>query len=177
MSGTHSGTLPGRGELGQQSRDARLRPSLARYSSEVTLPSSAEEAAQGVGGLLGGLFWEEVPGAQGVSSSVVAPGPPQRDRPTLPGVPGIERPLGAPQGQEGAGYPTPALTIRPVVLAIDGRGGPVLLADGVRVAGILEGLHVGGADLRGERGRGRAPSAERVVDDGIGDRRKDPLGE
>jgi hypothetical protein len=58
-----------------------------------------------------------------------------RDRPALLRVPGPERPRGAPQGQDGTGYPVPASKVRPVVLAIDGRSSSVLLADGVRVAG------------------------------------------
>src|SRR5215208_2726314 len=67
--------------------------------------------------------------------------------------------------------------IRLVVLAIDGRGGPILLADGVRVARIPKSPHIGGADLPGEHGRGSSPSAKRIVGDCFGDRRQDALGE
>src|SRR5215204_3774766 len=62
------------------------------------------------------------------------------------------------------------------MLAIDGRGGSILLTDGVRVARVSKSLHIGGADLRREHRRGRAPSAERIVDDGFRGRRQDALG-
>ena len=57
---------------------------------------SAEKAVHSVGGLFENLFRKKVSGAQGLSSSIVAPGPPKPDRPALPGVPGAERPSGAP---------------------------------------------------------------------------------
>src|SRR5918997_1271018 len=138
---------------------------------------SAEKAIQSVGGLFGNFFRKKVSGAQGVSSNIVAPGPPKPDWPALLGVPSAERPSGAPQGQEGTDYPTTDRAIRLVVLAIDGRGGPILLADGVRVAGIPKSPYIGGADLPGEHGRGSSPSAERIVDNCAGDRRQDALGE
>jgi hypothetical protein len=45
------------------------------------------------------------------------------------------------------------------MLTIDGRGGSILLTDGVCVAGISKSLHIGGADLRREHSRGRTPAA------------------
>src|SRR5215212_9508200 len=62
------------------------------------------------------------------------------------------------------------------MLAIDGRGGSILLTDGMCVSRISKSLHIGGADLRREHRRGRAPSAERIVDDGFRGRRQDALG-
>src|SRR5918997_213584 len=81
------------------------------------------------------------------------------------------------EGQERTSYPAPVRTVPPVVLAVDGRGGPVLLADGVGVDVIPEGLHVGVTNLRGKSGCGRTPPTERVVDDGLRERGQDALGE
>jgi hypothetical protein len=52
------------------------------------------------------------------------------------------------------------------MLAIDGCGCSILLTDGVCVARISKSLHIGGADLPREHRRGRAPSTERIVDEG-----------
>jgi hypothetical protein len=117
-----------------------------------------------------------VPGAHGVSSNIIAPDSPERERSALLDVPGTERSPDAPEGQERPDYPTPALKIRAVVLAVDGRGGSILLADGVRMARISKSPHVGVAAPLREHSRGRAPSAERLVDDGIGGCRQDALG-
>jgi hypothetical protein len=62
------------------------------------------------------------------------------------------------------------------MLAIDGRGGSILLTDGVCVRRISKRVHIGDTDLRKEHSRGRTPSAECIVDDGFGDRRQDALG-
>jgi hypothetical protein len=62
------------------------------------------------------------------------------------------------------------------MLAIDGRGGSILLTDGVCVAGISKSPHIGGSDLRREHSRGRTPSAECIVDDGFRGSRQDALG-
>jgi hypothetical protein len=62
------------------------------------------------------------------------------------------------------------------MLAIDGRGGSILLTDSVCVARNSKSLHIGGADLRRKHSRGRAPSTERIVDDGFRGRRQDALG-
>jgi len=126
--------------------------------------------------MFGSRFREKVSGTQGVSLNIIAPGPPERERPALLGVPGAERPFGAPQGQEGTGYPTPDRAIRSVVLAIYGRGGSILLTDRVCVARISKSLYIGGADLRREHSRGRAPSTERIIDDGFRGRSQDALG-
>jgi hypothetical protein len=121
------------------------------------------------------LFWKKVPGVEGMSSNIIAPGSPKREQPALLFVPGIERSFSAPESQERTDYPMPARAIRLVMLAIDGRGGSILLTDGVYVARISKGLHVGGTALRREHSRGRAPSAERIIDDGFGNRRQDAL--
>jgi hypothetical protein len=62
------------------------------------------------------------------------------------------------------------------MLAIDGRGGSILLTDGVCVAGISKSPYIGGADLRREQSRGRTPTAERIVDDGFRGSCQDALG-
>src|ERR687886_2537061 len=62
------------------------------------------------------------------------------------------------------------------MLAVDGRGGSILLTDGVCVARLSKSLYIGGADLRRKHSRGRAPSAERIIDDGFRNRRQDALG-
>src|SRR5215212_3767912 len=95
----------------------------------------AEEVVQSLSGLFGSLFREEVSGTQGVPSNVVAPPSPERDRSTLLDVPGGERSLGTPQGQERTHYPTLARTICLIVLAIYAGCGSILLTDGVCVAG------------------------------------------
>ena len=88
-------------------------------------------------------------------------------------VPGTKRPLGAPQGKKRTGYPTAAGTIRLVMLAVDGRGGSILLTDGMCVSRISKSLHIGRTDLRREHSRGRAPSPERIIDNGVRSRRQD----
>jgi hypothetical protein len=62
------------------------------------------------------------------------------------------------------------------MFTVDGRGGAIILADRMSVAGIPQSLHIGGTDLRREHGRRRSPSSERVIDDGVGDRHQDALG-
>ncbi len=70
----------------------------------------------------------------------------------------------------------PARMIHPVMLAIDGGGGPILLTDGMCVARIAKSLHIGSANLRREYRRGCTPSTERIVDDGFRNRLQDALG-
>src|SRR5215471_11617026 len=137
---------------------------MARISS-----SGAEEAVESVSGWFGGLFREKVPGAQGASLNIIAPGSPKREWSGLLDVPSSKRSKSAPQGKERTDYPTPTRTIRLVMLAIDGCGGSILLTDGVCVARISKSLHIGGANLPREHSRGRAPSTERIVDDGFRD--------
>ena len=121
----------------------------------------AEEVVQSLSGLFGCLFREEVSGTQGsgtqgVPPNVVALPSPERDRSTLLDLPGGERSSGAPQDQERTGSPALTRTICLIVLAIYARGGPVLLTDGLDVAGTAKSLYVGGADLRRKHGRRRA---------------------
>ncbi len=77
------------------------------------------------------LFWKKVPGVEGASLNITTPGSPKRERPALLFVPGIERSFSALESQERTDYPMPARTIRLVMLAIYGRGGSILLTDGV----------------------------------------------
>jgi hypothetical protein len=61
--------------------------------------------------LVGSLFREKVAGIEPASLNVIAPGFPKRDGSRFLDVPSIKRPLGAPQGEERADYPTPVGTI------------------------------------------------------------------
>jgi hypothetical protein len=62
------------------------------------------------------------------------------------------------------------------MLAVDGRGGSILLTDSMRVARISKSMYIGRTDLRGEHSRGRAPFPECIVDDGFRNRGQDALG-
>jgi hypothetical protein len=75
--------------------------------------------------------------------------------------------MGAPQSQQRASYPSSADTIRFVVLTIDARGGPVLLANGMRMSRLAQSPHVLGANFRWKDFRRRAPLAQRVIDDSV----------
>ncbi len=100
-------------------------------------------------------------GVERAPLNVATPRTPHADRPGLLDVPDAECPLGAPQDQERAGDAAPAGMIRLVVLAVDGRGGPVLLTYRVGVSRVAEGLDVGRTNLGREsrRGEPHAPSA------------------
>ena len=119
-----------------------------------------------------------MPEVEGASSNVVAPDLPERDRPALLNVPGAKPSRGTPQDKERAGYPASARKIRSVVFAIDGRSGPVLLADGVSVAGIPKSLYVGCADLRGNTPEGvpYPPSASSTITSGAAARMRSGSG-
>ena len=92
--------------------------------------------------MFGSLFQEKVAGAERMSSNIIAPGSPERDWPALLDVPGIERSFGAPQDQERTDYATLVREIRFVVLAINGRGGSILLTGGVCVGRVRTALGV-----------------------------------
>src|SRR5919204_785707 len=104
-----------------------------------------EEAAEVAGGLLGSLLGEEVSGLDRPAAHLLGPRPPDRERV----VPGGDRAGLAPQGKGRAGDPPPA-TVGLVVLVVQGRGGAVLLADGMDGGGVAELGDVLGADLRRE---------------------------
>ena len=141
------------------------------------LSGDAEEAAQHLGGLFGILFREKVAGVEPVAFNIIAPGLPKRDQSGLRYVPGIERPLRPPHGQERAHDPTTARAIRFVMLTVDRRGGAVFLADSVGMVGISERLHIGGTNLRREHSGGKSPLPECTIDNGFGNRRQDALWE
>ena len=114
-------------------------------------------------------------GIEGATLNTIAPLPPQRYRSARLDIPGIDRSLGAPKRENRTGDTPPARTIRFVMLAIDGRGGSILLADGMYVDRIPKSLNIGRTDVRREYRRGRAPTAERVVDNGLRYCRQDAL--
>src|SRR6059036_1618439 len=132
-----------------------------------------EEAAQRVGRLSWSLLREEMAGLERVPSSVVTPLTPERERSPRVGVPGGKRSVGAPERQERTRDAPSGGAIRSVVLAIEGRGGSILLADRMRVGGIAKRLNVGCTHFGRKCSRRRAPTPERVVDDGFGRRRQD----
>jgi hypothetical protein len=92
---------------------------------------------------------------------------PERDWTRTLIVPGTKRSARAPQHQQWAGYPTPADTIRPIMLAVNCGGRSILLTDGMWVSGILKCLNTSCTDLRSERPRASAPGAQRIVDNGL----------
>ncbi len=61
------------------------------------------------------------------------------------------------------------------MFVVDTGSGPVFLADGVRMEGISNSIHIGRANLRGKHGCGRSPFCKRVVDDGVASRCQNPL--
>jgi hypothetical protein len=136
-------------------------------------PDRTEEALQSFGSLFGSLFREKVAGIERASLNILAPRLPERDRSRFLDVASTERPLGAPQEEERTSYPMPGGTIRLVMLAIDGRGGSILLTDSMCVSRISKSLYISGTDLRREHSRGGAPSHERVIDNGVSRRRQD----
>jgi hypothetical protein len=101
--------------------------------------------------LFGNLFREKVFSVQRTASNIIAPRSPERNWSALPDVPILKRSVSAPEDQERTNYPTPARTIRPVMLAIDGRGGSILLTEGVCVTRISKSVHIGDTDCRRER--------------------------
>jgi hypothetical protein len=128
--------------------------------------------------LFGNLFRKEVSGVEGASLNMITPGSPKLDRSALLDVPTIKRSLGAPQDQDWTNYPTPSRTIRLVMLAVDGRGGSILLTDGVCVARISKRVHIGSADLRGNTAEGEPnlPSASSTMASGIAARMRSGSG-
>src|SRR5437879_441221 len=145
----------------------------SRATRRSAQSNDAKEVVQSFGGLFGSLFREKVAGLERESLNIVAPGLPKRDGSRFLDVPSIKRPSRAPQGQERADDPTPAGTIRLVMLAVDGGGGSILLTDRMCVSGISKSLSIGRTNLRREHSRGRAPSPERIIDDGFRGRRQD----
>ena len=69
-----------------------------------------------------------------MSDHLIAKGSPKRDGSTLLDVPGAKGSKSAPQSEERTDDATPARTIRPVMLTIDGSGGSILLTNGMGVA-------------------------------------------
>jgi hypothetical protein len=53
------------------------------------------------------------------------------------------------------------------MLAIERRGGSILLTDRMDLRGIPKSLDIGRTHLRRKYSRGRTPSSERIVDDGF----------
>ena len=113
--------------------------------------------------------------SDGVPLHIVAPGSPMQVV-LPPRLPDIETALRAPEREEWAGDAPPLRTVPLVMLAIDRRGGSVLLADRMAVGGIPKRLEVGRTYLRRTYGRGRTPSPERIVDDGFRRRRQNAFG-
>src|SRR3989449_7711059 len=128
-----AGRRPGRGKR------------LPRRSAQS---NEAKEVFQSLGGLSGSLSREKVAGLERASLNIVAPGLPKRDGSRFLDVPSIKPPSRAPQGQERADDPTPAGTIRLVMLAVDGGGGSILLTDRMCVSGISKSLNIGRTNLR-----------------------------
>ena len=60
-------------------------------------------------------------------------------------------------------FPAPGRTVRLVMLAVDGGGCAILLADRMAVGWIAQRLEIGRAHIGRERRRRRAPAAERIV--------------
>jgi hypothetical protein len=136
----------------------------------------AEELGQSLSSSFGSLFGEKVTGTEGISLNLISPVLPERDRPPFLDVPSIKRSLSAPQSEEATDYSAPAHAIRFVMFAVDGRGGPILLADSMSMSWIAKRLHIGRSDLRREHSRGRTPFAEGTVDDGFRGGHENPLG-
>jgi len=99
---------------------------------------------------------------------VVRPFAPQGQRAARVGVPFLQPAVCAPQHQDRAADSPPDFAVRRIVVAVDGGGGAILLADGVDAGGIDQRADIGGADLGREDGGRRVPLGQGVVDHRLG---------
>src|SRR5262245_32391519 len=168
-SGGGATTSTTRAERGRGCRGAIPEPEISRgMASERASGGHREEAGQGVGRFIRNLFREEVTRVERTAADISGPGPPEPEGAAGLRIPGVQWSSAAPEREDRAGDAVPAPAVRLVVLAVAGRRGPVLFADGVRMSRIAQGVHVRRPHLGVEDRRQRAPAGERVVDDGFG---------
>src|SRR5438270_13810344 len=171
---------------GPSARPATKPPSLKRNRSHAgptlgvfTLVTSM--AANGVGReevvqcrvrLIRRFLGEEVAAVEAIATHIVRPLPPDGEGV----VPCGYRPSIAPEGKDRAGDPAPT-TVGLVVPVVERGRRAVLLADGMQRRGVAEGPQVFGADRGGAGVRGCGPAVEHVVEEELGVRPDESLGQ
>src|SRR5262245_24942629 len=98
---------------------------------------------------------------------IVCPNPPETNWSACVLIPGVQGAQFAPERQDWA-HDTPSTSaVCLVVLPVAGRRGPVLFANGMRVSRIAQRRHISRAHLRAEHSCGRAPTVERIINEGL----------
>src|SRR5437763_10629395 len=103
------------------------------------------------------LLREEVAAFDRAAGDIGCQFAPDLERATVVDVPGPKRSGSAPEGEHRAGDPASALTVGNIVLTVDARRRPILLADRVKVVWVTQLREVFRARVVVERVRRRAP--------------------
>src|SRR6266567_4844239 len=102
----------------------------------------AEECAQGLRRPFRPFLDEEVAAFDRPAPDVRRPGPPEFERTARIGVPCTQWPGTTPKGENRTRDSPPRLTIRDIMLVIDGRGRPIFFTNRVDMGGIAQGVDV-----------------------------------
>src|SRR5262249_6788635 len=132
------------------SRAGTANTSFVSLDLTLRFPGPAEKAAPCLRRLLERLFRKEMSGLDRMALNILAPLMPNGEWSASVEIPGIKCSSSTPQRQYRRSYTPSYRPIGFVVLAIEGRGGSILLADGVDVHGISKSLDIRCAHLRRE---------------------------